>query len=89
MIGSLGFPEIIMIFVVVMLLFGPKKLPEFAKMLGKIIREVRSTVDHAKNTISEEIDLNLDAEDTELLPPEEDKDKKETKTEKKEKIKDE
>jgi len=69
MIGSLGFPEIIMIFVVVMLLFGPKKLPEFAKMLGKIIREVRSTVDHAKNTISEEMDINLEEEDSELLPP--------------------
>ena len=39
MFGSLGFPEIVLIFVVILLLFGPKKLPDVAKMLGKTIRE--------------------------------------------------
>ena len=65
MIGSLGFPEIILIFVVVLLLFGPKKLPDFAKTFGKAIREFRKTVNEAKSTIEEEIekaDLNV-AED--------------------------
>jgi len=56
MIGSLGFPEIILIFVVVLLLFGPKKLPDFAKTFGKAIREFRKTVNEAKSTIEEEIE---------------------------------
>jgi TatA/E family protein of Tat protein translocase len=55
MFGSIGFPELIMIFIVVLLIFGPKKLPEFAKLLGKTIREFRSTVDEAKAAIEDEI----------------------------------
>ena len=62
MIGSLGFPEIILIFVVVLLLFGPKKLPDFARTFGKTIKEFRKTINEAKSTIEEEIektDLNI------------------------------
>jgi TatA/E family protein of Tat protein translocase len=55
MFGSIGFPELIMIFIVVLLVFGPEKLPEFAKLLGKTIREFRSTVDEAKTAIENEI----------------------------------
>jgi len=55
MFGSIGFPELIMIFIVVLLVFGPEKLPEFAKLLGKTIREFRSTVDDAKAAIENEI----------------------------------
>jgi TatA/E family protein of Tat protein translocase len=55
MFGSIGFPELIMIFMVALLVFGPKKLPEFAKLLGKTIREFRTTVDEAKAAIEDEI----------------------------------
>ena len=55
MFGSIGFPELILIFIVVLLVFGPKKLPEFAKLLGKTIREFRSTIDDAKAAIEDEI----------------------------------
>ena len=56
MLGSIGFPEIVMIFLVVMLLFGPKKMPEIAKLLGTAIREFKKTVNDAKESIREEID---------------------------------
>ncbi len=56
MLGSIGFPELIFIFVVALLVFGPKKLPDVAKMLGKTIREFRKTVNDAKATIEEEIE---------------------------------
>lgn len=56
MFGSIGFPELVLIFIVVLLVFGPKKLPEFAKLLGKAVREFRSTVDEAKSAIQDEID---------------------------------
>ena len=55
MFGSIGFPELIMVFIVVLLVFGPKKLPEFAKLLGKTVREFRATVDQAKAVIEDEI----------------------------------
>ncbi len=41
MFGGLGPPEIIIIFLVIVLLFGGKKLPELAKGLGKGIREFK------------------------------------------------
>ena len=55
MFGSIGFPELVLIFVVVLLVFGPKKLPEFAKLLGRAVREFRTTVDSAKSAIEDEI----------------------------------
>lgn len=55
MFGSIGFPELLLIFIVVLLVFGPNKLPEFAKLLGKVVREFRSTVDQAKSAIEDEI----------------------------------
>ena len=48
---SLGAMEITIILVVVLLLFGGKKLPELAKGLGKGIKEFKK----AKNDVSEEI----------------------------------
>jgi len=56
MFGSIGFPEVILIFIVVLLVFGPKKMPEFAKIMGKTIREFRKTVNEAKATIEDEIE---------------------------------
>ena len=41
MLGGLGPPEIIIIFLVILLLFGGKKLPELAKGLGKGIKEFK------------------------------------------------
>jgi len=43
-IGGLGMGEIIMIFLVVLLLFGAKRLPEIGSALGKGIREFKSSV---------------------------------------------
>ncbi len=56
MFGSIGFPELALIFIVVILLFGPEKLPEFAKFFGKTVRTIRETMDDAKRTIQNELD---------------------------------
>jgi|GEM_PF-933184 len=56
MIGSIGFPEFIMIFVVALLVIGPKKLPQFAKFLGKSLRVFKDTVNETKKSIKDELD---------------------------------
>jgi sec-independent protein translocase protein TatA len=59
MFGNLGFPEMLLIFLVVLLLFGAKKLPEIAQGLGKGIREfkkaMKETSDEVKGSVSGEL----------------------------------
>ena len=41
---AIGTPEVVLIFVLILILFGPKRLPELAKSIGKSVREYRKTV---------------------------------------------
>ncbi len=43
--GIIGTPELILIFVAILLLFGGKKIPELAKGLGKGMKEFKKAVD--------------------------------------------
>ena len=47
--GNLGFTEMLMIFVIALLVFGPKKLPELGKSLGKGIREFKKATEELKS----------------------------------------
>jgi sec-independent protein translocase protein TatA len=38
---AIGFTEILLILVIILILFGPKKLPELARSVGKAVREYR------------------------------------------------
>ncbi|WP_456463815.1 Sec-independent protein translocase protein TatB [Persephonella sp.] len=51
---GIGFSELILIFIVALLVLGPKRLPEVAKTLGRFYREIKSTVDEVKEVIVEE-----------------------------------
>jgi sec-independent protein translocase protein TatA len=53
--GSLGVPELIIIFVVALIVFGPKKLPELGKSLGRGLAEFRRASNELKSTIEEEV----------------------------------
>ncbi len=55
MFGPLGYPEVMMILLIVLLLFGPDKLPEIAKLIGKAVGELKKNIDQAKSTIEAEI----------------------------------
>ena len=44
MFGSIGMPELIVIFVVALVVFGPSKLPELGKSLGEAIRSFRKSI---------------------------------------------
>jgi len=54
MIGGLGMPELLIILFVVLLLFGPNKLPELAKGMGKAIGEFKRTQRETEFKIKEE-----------------------------------
>ncbi len=52
---NIGFPELILILVIALLIFGPKKLPEIGKSIGKAISELRRASNELKETIEDEI----------------------------------
>ncbi|MEE2835803.1 MAG: twin-arginine translocase TatA/TatE family subunit [Myxococcota bacterium] len=52
-IFGLGTTELVMVLAVVLILFGPKKLPELAKGLGKGLREFRKASDEVGQAIQE------------------------------------
>src|SRR5215470_4683998 len=56
MFGSIGMPELILIFIVALLVFGPKKLPEIGKSIGKGLAEFKRASDDLKKTIEQEIE---------------------------------
>ena len=55
MFGPIGMPELIVIFLVALLVFGPRKLPELGKSLGKGLAEFKRASDDLKRTIEDEI----------------------------------
>ena len=59
-LGSIGPTELIIIFVIVLLIFGGKKLPELAKGLGKGIREFKK----ATKDVQDELDIDKIEDDT-------------------------
>lgn len=52
---DLGIQELIVIFIVALLVFGPKKLPELAKTLGKAVRDIKNSMSGVKEQIDSEI----------------------------------
>ncbi len=59
--GPIGMQEMIFIFLLALVLFGPKKLPELGKMLGRAITEFRRAQTELKATFDREM-LNLERE---------------------------
>ncbi len=55
MFGSLGMPELIVIFVIALIVFGPRKLPELGRSLGRGITEFKRATSAAQSTLDDEI----------------------------------
>ena len=55
MFGSIGMPELIIIFVIALIIFGPRKLPELGRSLGQSLNEFKRASNELRNTLDEEI----------------------------------
>ena len=55
MFGSIGMPELIIILVIALIIFGPRKLPELGRSLGRSIGEFKRASNELRNTLEEEI----------------------------------
>jgi Tat protein translocase TatB subunit len=69
MFGTLGGPELFLIFVVALIVFGPRKLPEIGKSLGKMMGEFRRASNDFRNTIESEVEAEKIRESLRIEPP--------------------
>ena len=60
LIGPLGWSELLIIFFIILIIFGPRKLPEVAEAMGKSIQKFK----RASREIRDEIDINEDDKTT-------------------------
>jgi len=51
----MGMPEMMMIFVVALILFGPRQMPQIGKSIGKALGEFRRASNEFKRTIEDEV----------------------------------
>lgn len=55
MFGSIGMPELIIILVIALIIFGPRKLPELGRSLGRSLSEFRRASNELRQTLDDEI----------------------------------
>jgi TatA/E family protein of Tat protein translocase len=55
MFGNIGLPEMMVIMAIALLVFGPKKLPEIGRSVGKALREFKKSTEEIKDKFEEQI----------------------------------
>ena len=58
MFGPIGLPELVFIFFIALIIFGPRKLPELGKSLGKSLGEFKRASNDLRHTLEEEIRID-------------------------------
>ena len=56
MFGDIGLPELLVIFIIVLVLFGPGKLPDVGKAIGEALRGFKKALNEPRNSIDERSD---------------------------------
>jgi TatA/E family protein of Tat protein translocase len=72
MFGSIGMPELIIILVIALIIFGPRKLPELGRSLGRSIGEFKKASNELRSTLEEEIRLEEQRDQRAALRQEQD-----------------
>jgi len=68
MFGSIGMPELIIIMVIALIIFGPRKLPELGKSLGRSLNEFKKASTDLQNTLDQEIKIEEQKEASAKAP---------------------
>jgi TatA/E family protein of Tat protein translocase len=66
---NLGFPEMIFIFLLALIIFGPKKLPEIGRQIGRALNEFKRASNEFKSQIESEISQLEVEPNRQILPP--------------------
>ena len=72
MFGSIGMPELVIILVIALIIFGPRKLPELGRSLGKGIGEFKKASNELRSTLEEEIRIEDQRDQRAVLRAEQD-----------------
>ncbi len=74
MFGSIGGPELLLILVIALLVFGPKRIPELSRTIGRGVAEFRRATNDFKATLEREVSAaDLEIEDTPAPEPAQEK----------------
>jgi TatA/E family protein of Tat protein translocase len=68
MFGSIGMPELVVIFVIALIIFGPRKLPELGRSLGRSLGEFKRASNELRNSLEEEVRIEEQRETTRVKP---------------------
>ena len=72
MFGSIGMPELVIILVIALIIFGPRKLPELGRSLGRSIGEFKKASNELRSTLEEEIRIEETREQKKATKAEQD-----------------
>jgi TatA/E family protein of Tat protein translocase len=70
MFGSIGVPELIIILTIALIIFGPRKLPELGRSLGRSLNEFKRASNELRHTLDEEIRIEEEKSAERQRPPE-------------------
>ena len=74
MFGSIGGPELLLILVIALLVFGPKRIPELSRTIGRGVAEFRRATNDFKATLEREVSAaDLEVEETPAPKPAQEK----------------
>ena len=69
MFGSVGFPELMVILVGALIVFGPRRLPEIGKALGQTLNEFKKSANSIRESVEAEIQRDSAKEKAAAVPP--------------------